>query len=216
MITGTVVLYGSKEQALGDTTTSLIDMGGKSGVFLELTNGTDYNRRVTDNRGNFSFTDIRPGKWTLKVIGGDIPEYHVVVPESTVIDAMPGEKKAITIELKPKLRTIKILQEGTVIQEGPAKAEQRVEPLRELQLSVLPCIASYNRSRKGYVLQISSWVTKQKAVKVAGLAEKISGMKSFTTSATIPSLGKRYRVFLGVFESKKAADDMCLKIEALR
>jgi hypothetical protein len=213
LVSGTVILYASKEQALGDTAISLIDLGGKSGVFLELTNGTDYNRRVTDSRGNFSFTDIRPGRWTLKVIGGDIPEYHVVVPETTDVDMKPGEKRDITIALKPRLRTIKILQEGTIIQEAPAKPQKKIEPTPAPKQTILPCIVSYDVKKKGYVLQISSWTTKSKALKVAKMAEKFSGMKSFTITATIKSLGKRNRVFLGVFKTKTAAEEMCIKLQ---
>jgi Sporulation related domain. len=212
LISGTVVLYGSKEQALGDTTTSNIDLGGKSGVFLELTNGTDYNRRVTDNHGRFSFADIRPGKWSLNVIGGDVPEYHVILPDTTAIDAQPGDKKEITIEIRPKRRTIKILQEGAIIQEAPAKPEKKVELPAATKQTVLPCIVWYDIHRKGYVLQISSWFTKSKALRVAKIAERISGMKSYTITVRIPSLGKRTRVFLGVFKTQKAAEEMCLKL----
>lgn len=212
LVSGTVILYESKEQALGDTTTSVIDLGGRSGVFLELSNGTDYNRRVTDNHGKFSFADIRPGHWTLKVIGGDIPEYHIIIPDTTAIDAKPGEREDVTIELRPKRRVIKMLEQGAVIQEAPVKPQQKVEQVPAKQPTILPCIVSFDVQRKGYVLQISSWVTKSKARQVAKIAEKISGMKSFMVTATIPKLGARNRVFLGEFDSKKAAEEMCVKL----
>jgi len=212
LITGVVLLYNTKEVSLVDTTTSYINLGGKSGVFLELTNGSDFNRRVTDNHGQFSFADIRPGKWTLKVIGGDIPEYHVVVPDTVEIEAKPGERKEVTFELRPKKRTIKILQEGTIVPEVPAKPEKKVEQPPAPQKSVLPCIVSYDPKRKGYILQISSWLTRSKARQVAKKAEAISGMKSFVVTATVPSLGRRNRVFLGVFKTQQAAEKMCTKL----
>ncbi len=213
LISGTVILYGSKEPAFGDTITTPIDLGGKSGVFLELTNGTDYNRRVTDNHGRFVFADIRPGKWTLRVIGGDIPEYHVVVPDTMDIGAKPGEKKEVMVELRPRRRVIKILQEGTIIQEVPTKLEKKVEQLPAAKQTVLPCIASYDARRKGYILQVSSWTTRSKAIQVAKNVEKISGMKTFTITTTIPSLGKRNRVFLEGFATQKAAEEMCVKLK---
>jgi hypothetical protein len=214
-ISGVVNLYGTKEQSLVDTTTSLVDLGGKSGIFLELTNGTEYNRRVSDNRGRFLFTDIRPGKWTLNVIGGDIPEYHQILPETTDINATPGDKKETTIQIRPKRRTIKILQEGAIIQEAPAKLEKKVEQPPPAKKTVLPCIISYDTQRKGYILQISSWVTKSKALRVARDAEKISGKKSFTVTAKVPSLGKRVRVFLRLFTTAKEAEAMCVKLNTI-
>jgi hypothetical protein len=213
LISGTVIQYGSKDQALGDTTSSSINLGGKPGVFLELSNGADYNRRVTDNHGRFSFADIRPGKWSLTVIGGDVPEYHVILPDTTAIDAQPGDKKEITIEIRPKRRAIKILQEGTIIPQVPAKPEKKVELPPPTKQTVLPCIVWYDIHRKGYVLQISSWVTKSKALRVAKIAERISGLKSHTITVKLPSLGKRTRVFLGVFKTQKSAEEMCLKLQ---
>jgi hypothetical protein len=214
LISGTVILYGIKEQALGDTTTSSITLGGRPGIFLELTNGTDYNRRVSDNHGRFSFTDIRPGTWVLRVIGGDIPEYHVITPDTIDIVASPGDKQDVTIEIRPRRRTIKILQEGAIIQAAPAKPEKKVELPSAAQSTFPPCIASYDIQRKGFILQVSSWITKSKALEVAKTVEKVSGMKSFTLTATIPSLGKRNRVFLGMFKTRKSAEEMCVKLRA--
>lgn len=215
LISGSVTLYGSKELTLGDTTSSSIDLGGKSGVFLELTNGTDYNRRVTDNHGRFSFTDIRPGRWTLKVIGGDIPEYHVVVPDTIAIDAKPGDKREVIFQIKPRKRTIKILQEGTIIQEAPKKPEKKVEQAPAVKKTTLPCIVYYDVRRKGYILQLSSWITKSKAIQQAKKAGTISGMKSFTITVKVPSLGIRNRVFLEGFKTQKAAEEMCFKLNAI-
>ncbi len=215
LVTGTVILYNSKETTLGDTSTSSIDLGGKSGVFLELTNGTDYNRRVTDSRGRFTFTDIRPGMWTLSVIGGDIPEYHVVVPAAIDINAKPGEKKEVAIQLVPRKRTIKILQEGTIIPQALTKPEKTVELQPAPKKTPLPCIVYFDARKRGFILQISSWVTKRKAIRVARQAEEFSGKKSFTVAARIPSLGTRYRVFLSLFKTAKEAEAMCIKLNAL-
>ena len=228
LVTGTVLLFGSKEQALGDTTTSSIPLGGIPGVFLELTNGTDYNRRVTDNHGRFSFTDIRPGKWMLHVIGGDIPEYHSILPETIDIDAAPGDKNDVMIEVRPRRRTIKMLQEGEIIQAPSAKPqqkaelppavrtqtkpEQKVELRRIVQKQLSPCLVFYDITRRTYILQISSWITKSKAVRVSKSAEKFSGKKSSTVGVSIPSLGRRYRVFLTGFKTKNDAEEMCVKI----
>jgi hypothetical protein len=49
---------------------------GLVNVLVELSNGKDVIRRVTDNNGLFSFEGLRPGKWHLKVYEDNLPEYH--------------------------------------------------------------------------------------------------------------------------------------------
>jgi hypothetical protein len=223
-VTGSVVLYSMKEAALGDTSTTYLEQGGEPGVFLELTNGTEINRRVTDSRGRFSFTGIRPGTWTLSVIGGNVPEYHLIIPDTIRLALSPGDKKDVTVQLKPRKRTIRILQEGSILPgtpvvpekkaELPAVPEKKLESPPSTQQSELPCVVSYDARQKGYVLQISSWLTESKANAVSTQAGKISGMKSFTVTKLVPSLGIRYRVYLGVFKSQQAAEEMCLKLRS--
>lgn len=207
LISGTLELYGNLEPAFGDTTISVVDLGGKSGIFLELTNGKDINRRVTDNHGKFIFADIRPGNWTLNVIGGDVPEYHVVTPESIDLDLKPGSKQDIAIQLKPKKRTIKILQQGTITPQLPTNPENKVQ-------TESPCIVAFDANRNEFVLQLSSWVTRAKAARAARKAEQLSGKKSFTTTTRVPKIGFRYRVFLGGFATKEAAEETCVKLKA--
>ncbi|HEY6950976.1 MAG TPA: SPOR domain-containing protein, partial [Bacteroidota bacterium] len=224
-VTGTVDLWEAKEASLLDTSTTLLNLGGKGGVFLELSNGFEVNRRVTDSRGRFVFADIRPGTWVLKVIGGDIPAYHVVDPDTLELVLQPGEKREVALQLKPRKRTIKFLQEGGVIQEKPASVgkkmvmvdtAKKVEPLTNKVQPSIPCITRFDNAKKGFTLQISSWVTKWKARTVASRAERLTGFKASLQRARIPSLGVRYRVILGIFRDKKSAEAACMKLEPLR
>lgn len=207
-IAGNVLLFSAKEQGFLDTSTALTEMGGKSGVFLELSNSAEIHRRVSDNKGSFLFADLRPGQWILKVIGGDIPEYYIIYPDSMRIKLLPGERIDVTFKLLPRKRTIKMLQEGPSIPQTPPAIEKKDTLLSILQ-TPKPCMVTYDAKRKGYVLQISSWLTLPKANRVTQIADTITGLKTFKKSAILPSLGRRYRVFIGVFKTREEAIVFC-------
>jgi hypothetical protein len=221
VITGNVVLFSANEKGILDTSTALIDMGGKSGVFLELSNDAETHRRVSDNKGRFLFADLRPGQWILKVVGGDIPEYYNIYPESIKIELLPGERKDVTIQLRPRKRTIKMLNENLSKPEILPKLEgdlsvPQMSPKIENKDTVSsivqphkPCMITFNEKRKGYVLQISSWLTRKKANKVAKSANNIAGLKTFKEAAYIPSIGRRFRVYIGNFKTREEAVDFC-------
>ena len=46
---------------------------------------------TTDKHGRFTFNDIRPGLWSLKLVEGQIPEYHNAQPIEYEIEILPGE-----------------------------------------------------------------------------------------------------------------------------
>jgi hypothetical protein len=78
----------------------------------------------------------------------------------------------------------------------------------------LPCLVYFDARRNAYFLQISSWLTSKKAASVANKVRRVTGMKTFTVTAKIPSLGRRVRVFLGYFATVKEAEEMCLRVNA--
>jgi len=224
-IAGEVILFSAKATGILDTSTALVEIGGKPGVFLEISSSTEMHRRVSDSKGKFLFADLRPGEWMLKVIGGDIPEYHTVTPDSIRIILLPGERKDVTIQIKPRKRTIKML-EGSLqspqiypkVKKEEAVASipvipQKIEDKDTINSEIYPqkpCMITYDEKRKGYILQISSWTTRWKANKVAKMADnKIEGLRTFKQAANIPSIGRRYRVYIGNFKTREEAVDFC-------
>jgi hypothetical protein len=123
-VSGTVLLFGMKEQALGDTSQpQLIEQGGHPDVILELSNLEESSRRVSDNRGRFSFTGIRPGKWTLRILEGNLPQNTYFERDSYVIDATPGASMEFTFKAIPRKRRIQILQQGKTLEAAPQKGK---------------------------------------------------------------------------------------------
>jgi hypothetical protein len=210
-ISGAVTLFSTNEHEFGDTSTTPIEIGGKSNVFLEVSNGTEINRRVSDNRGRFVFADLRPGTWILKVTGGDIPENYIIDPDEIKIDLAAGEIKDVKIQLRPRKRTIKMLEVGKLIQEIPPIVEEKVvsPPPAPIIKTEKQCIVISNANKTGYVLQISSWVTKSKARRVAKKVNHFLGLRPYVMAARIPSMGLRYRLFIGIFRTREEALNFC-------
>ncbi len=131
MVTGVVLLYTFREQSPGDTSQpALIEQGGHSNVILELSNPQELNRRVSDSKGRFSFTGIRPGKWTLRILEGNLPQNTYFEKDSYNIDAAPGASMEFTFKALPRKRRIQILQQGKTLEAPPQKekAPEAVPP----------------------------------------------------------------------------------------
>ena len=47
-----------------------------SNVLVEISNGREIVRENTNKKGEFCFKNIRPGKWTLKFYGYNLPANH--------------------------------------------------------------------------------------------------------------------------------------------
>jgi hypothetical protein len=206
---GTVRSFDFAEEGITDTTqTRLADAGGRQGIILELSNGVEIHRRITDTQGRFLFADLRPGRWTLRVAGGDMPAQHYLERESLDLEVQPGSEHQVALRILPRRRTLRIIQEGTVLQAiTPApRAKSSRQATRE---SSLPCLVSFDSEKKGFVLQISSWETEQKARQVARSVEQLSGYVATVERVDAPQLGIRYRVILGVFKSREEAEATC-------
>jgi len=214
-IEGEIKLFGLTEQTHPDSTPRFVELHGQPGVFLELSNNSETLRRVSDNRGRFMFTDLRPGRWTLKAVGGEVPPYHNFERESFDLDLRPGGKETLVFRIFPRKRQIKILQEGGVVQEQ--RQEQKTKPPIVSRPAIAPtpraaeCLVVYKPSRKGYVIQLSSWQSKEKARILARRAEEsFPKYKSLVEEVNIPKLGRRYRVQIGIFKTRKEAERECV------
>ncbi|MCX6141603.1 MAG: carboxypeptidase-like regulatory domain-containing protein, partial [Ignavibacteriales bacterium] len=130
-VSGVVLIFGMKDQAPGDTSQpQLIEQGGHPNVILELSNPQESARRVSDNKGRFSFAGIRPGKWTLRILEGNLPQNTYFDKDSYVIDAAPGASMEFTFKALPRKRRIQILQQGKTLEAPPqkGKAPEAVPP----------------------------------------------------------------------------------------
>ncbi|MCW8965327.1 MAG: hypothetical protein OQK82_01370, partial [Candidatus Pacearchaeota archaeon] len=78
-------------------------------ILLELSNGQDVMRRLSDKHGQFSFDEVLPGKWTLKIVSDNYPEYHYIEKDSFNLDVTQGDLVEIEFKILPEIRVISFL-----------------------------------------------------------------------------------------------------------
>ncbi len=230
-VQGSVLLFDNAAREFGGDSTAIVERGGRAGLFVELSNGSDVLRRVTDNRGRFAFADLRPGTWIVRIAGGDVPPLHVVTPDSIRLVLRPAERTEVTFELRPRRRAIRMLEQGQVLKEEksaapvtPVRPPEAPTPApRASESAKLPapaqvklmeafrptCLVYYDARRKGYVVQTSSWTTRSKANRVAREIEAIIGYPVSVEPATVLELGIRYHVLIGPFRTRAEAVALC-------
>ncbi|MBF8247392.1 MAG: hypothetical protein HW374_192 [Bacteroidetes bacterium] len=210
-ITGSILLFGPRQQTESDTSSAMVQLQEQSGVFLELASGTEVHRRVSDNRGRFVFNDLRPGRWELKNVGGNVPLYHNFEKDSFVFHLKPGSLEVPVFNILPRKRQIRIIQEGSLVQEVKPKADttKQIQPSQPTAADE-QCIVVYNSARKGYVIQLSSWTSRTKANRLATHAkESFPGYEPFVQTVNLPKLGIRHRVQIGTYPTERAAEAAC-------
>jgi len=79
-------------------------------LLIELTDGEDSFRQITEPDGSFIFSGLRPGKWTLNIIYNDLFKHFSLDEETFELELKPGQKEDIQIRLRKKERKIKFLQ----------------------------------------------------------------------------------------------------------
>lgn len=116
-ISGRIVVYAfeSKAHLNEKDKKKLIKSHGLANALLELENGVEVLRIMTDHKGSFQFEDLRPGKWTLKVDVANLPEYHYLEKNNLVFELMPGEEEEVILKVLPKIRTIRMLEENEIL-----------------------------------------------------------------------------------------------------
>mgnify|MGYP006306467003 CR=1 FL=1 len=86
-------------------------------LILEMRNGNETIRRITDDKGNFEFDKLRPGEWILKLYSNGLPEDLLFEQEDYVIDVKPGSKINMPINVIRKQINIKFKNSGIKLRE---------------------------------------------------------------------------------------------------
>ncbi len=89
-------------------------LGGFAAGLVELTDGREVLRQVTDTDGTVSFDNLRPGKWTLKIHENNLPAHHVVETPETVLVVEPGQAREVLVRILPAKRSIRFIDGGTI------------------------------------------------------------------------------------------------------
>jgi hypothetical protein len=85
-----------------------------AGVLVELQDGKEVIRTLTDSEGKFIFDGIRPARWQLKVYDYNLPDFHYLDKSEMDLNLAPGEAKSVNLFILPKTRPIRIIDEGKI------------------------------------------------------------------------------------------------------
>ncbi|MBI4863911.1 MAG: hypothetical protein HY815_27180 [Candidatus Riflebacteria bacterium] len=91
------------------------EVGGAPDMIVELTNGKEIQRRVTDQKGRFVFEELIPGSWKLSVREENLPELHTIERPEANVEVSAGKTAEVVIRILPKVRTIKLIDQGEKI-----------------------------------------------------------------------------------------------------
>jgi hypothetical protein len=117
-----VIGTGEHNGAFYNGESTLHKVHGMKNILVELRNDSEVMRRLTDREGRFEFEEIRPGKWTLEIHQGHLPEYHYFETDALDFKLKPGEKKKVSVKVLPKKRPINIFKEGGILLEQEVKS----------------------------------------------------------------------------------------------
>ncbi len=90
-------------------------------ILIEATCGERTVTQLTDDHGRFSFEELPPCRWIVKVSGENLPALHILEKDAFVIDLKPGENREITVKAVPRKREILIIDSGKVESQGGSK-----------------------------------------------------------------------------------------------
>ena len=99
---------------------SLVTVSMEPNVLVALQSGRDTIYQSSDDRGRLDFGAVAPGKWTLVVMPGDLPDHHVFESDRVEVTVNPGSRSDIELRLVPQRRMVTFI--------GPESISLRAVP----------------------------------------------------------------------------------------
>ena len=93
---------------------SIVEERGLEGILVELTGATTRLTILTDSDGRFSFFNLYPGKWILKISEESFSPLHYLETNDIELALSPGEEKDMLVKVLPKIRTIQFAEQGEI------------------------------------------------------------------------------------------------------
>jgi predicted porin len=119
-ILGRVMIYAPKSERIDKEKFDMEDLkeiGGLASILIEISKGNEVVRQLTDDKGRFSFEDLRPGNWILKIYEDELPPHHYLEEKEFKMELKPGEEKEFIVKVLPRMRRIEIIEEGEIKEE---------------------------------------------------------------------------------------------------
>lgn len=179
----------------------LTPMDGVARVVAELRQGNEVLRRVSDRQGRLRFGDLPPGRWTLTLDPASAEERRLEA-HTFEFDLTPGTMADTTVRLLPRRRSIRIVQEGGILQ-APAPASPPEERYGDYLLRTTPA---------GVMVQISSWARGTQAKREQDRIVGKTGRPVRVERTSLPDQKVVFRVIGGPFPTLEAAREFCRQL----
>lgn len=182
-----------------------VPMDGIVRVAAEMRRGDDVLRRVSDRNGRLRFSDLPPGRWTLSFDQATAEDRRL---ETTTIefDVKAGAAIDSTVRLLPRRRSIRIVQEGGVLQ-APAPVASPFPAEEKFGAYLI------RTSADGVFVQVSSWARPVQARRDRDRAAARSSQPIRVERASLPDQKVVYRVIAGPFANREAAQAFCRALD---
>ena len=99
------LVAGNGEYGIDD----LSPAGGLPRVVVELRNGIELRRVLTDRDGTFTFSDVRPGTWKVALAASQAPRFHRILESVFEVHLAPGSSEAVEFNVLPVRRPVTLL-----------------------------------------------------------------------------------------------------------
>jgi hypothetical protein len=97
-------------------------------IFVEIKCGKLVLRQETDECGKFSFEDLPPGKWIVKISNYKLPEFHRLEKDMFEIDLKPGERSEITAVAVLNQKKMKLIETGSIVEQKQLNRQRSRSP----------------------------------------------------------------------------------------
>lgn len=106
---------GNGKNGTNGTNGVLKEAGPLARVMVSAVMGDEKRFAMTDAEGRFSFIEMRPGNWEIRVVAnGRMPEGYMVEQEVQVVNVAPGGRGDTLFRVVPRPRELKMLNGGSL------------------------------------------------------------------------------------------------------
>lgn len=172
---------------------------GLARVAVEATDGRRRLRTATDSGGAFSFIDLTPGEWVLRVAAESLPRHYALPQEAFPLALAPGEREEVFVEAVPRSRTARIIAGGR-LQAAPPEPSPTTDPDGDSPSEP----AGIDIARGGYTWIVGSYAASRAAADSVARAYRAEGFQADVLSARVDGR-LLHRVAVGQFETRAQA-----------
>jgi hypothetical protein len=81
---------------------ALTPIAGIANALIELVIDAEHRTALTDALGRFSFDDVPPGHWIVKVVRADIPAFYLLEQSQVIVTLAPAGTGHVVLRVVPK------------------------------------------------------------------------------------------------------------------